>query len=490
MRYPPSVYINDELMVCEFTAQGNAVVLDDIAIPWGRDSLYAPTNPSEVRMTFLDPVGQWASDPALFGAKLRIDTSFGTLFRGNIDGITMTPDEIPATEPDADPVPVWRVDITASDVIAELASTVVPGYEINDGTSPAPQLLALYRSEYGPGFWWYNNPDNRLKEIENRMAQRNLLTQIETVDFATIAPPGVDWAKYFRDPIRRAGDDLYTMVQSVQLRANEPIHTNYDAQRDVLAAGGFPEAAGLILTYVNSVIDIAVDAAGGDVLVFDCNQILLGDRQGVNSTVEQTIGSLRIKQSDYATDVRTADNGSNYTIQQWGEAELDFVVPNGKAAQYAPSPMVIGNMSIKWAGDAGPTQSQTAADYAAKVAPIIGAINGKLIPPPFIFDLEAYDYGADIEEVLLKTWTTPIAWMVPGSQYETLTGFGTFFQHIGGELHFQQGWEITAQAAPAPALSDAGGLTISQIVTTDGPTFDQYADTVLISTLGQLSKGL
>ena len=44
MKYQPKLYIAGKEILCEFQPTGNAVVMDDVVIEWGRDSLYAPTN--------------------------------------------------------------------------------------------------------------------------------------------------------------------------------------------------------------------------------------------------------------------------------------------------------------------------------------------------------------------------------------------------------------------------------------------------------------
>lgn len=487
--HPPTIRINGSVLPCEFDATGNnVVVLDDLRIVWGRDTLYDPTNPSELYLELIDPTGGYSSDPALYGSPITVETDLGMLFRGRIDGITVAPEEIADPNP-AVPVDVWRVSISASDVIAELARTVAPGFE--DPTYSVPEWAALVRSKYGPGYWKLANSETRRAEIRTRMDLLGIPTKVHTTDFATISPPGVPYTKWFREGHRRGGEDLYTLIQSVQMRSDTVIHTNYHPGTDTLSAGRFARSAAVILTYRGSVIRAEIDPAAGYGFTVDCSLIEVSGDDGVFSPVEHNVGSLRITQSDYSPKTEIV-GGAQYGIAQWEPSDLEFKVGSGNArTQYDLGPVEIGNYNVPYSGDNGVyTQSQRAADLAAIVSPIVASVNGKLTPPEFTFDLEANTFDAALVAALLATWTPDVPFLFAGARYEALTGWGPLFQLLGGELRFQQGWRIATRFAPSPPDAAAGNLPINQLVTTDPPTFDQYAGSVRLATLGIVTRGI
>lgn len=472
-------------MLCEFTSTGNAVVLDDVRINWGRDSLYSPTNPSDITITLLDPTGIYASSPNLFGQELILSTSLGVLFKGRIDGITMTPVEI-GDDPETLVREMWQVEITATDVIAALGKLIIPG--------PGPlgtMIAADYIQQYGQNMFPNDNTQNRLQAIENAIKAAGVNLEIEARDFAQAAPAGKTWSLWYKEISIAMGDDAYTHIQRVQARGDEFFTANYLPYKDTLGINRWALPASLELKYANSIISVVASAASGAHII-DCGTVYLADEGAVTASVEHNIAALEI--SEYMSKVVTVTQAGGTTGQvvTWSESKQQSAVPTpgGGSARYQ-SPAMLA-LQTTAAGDPNSSVSEKASDFAARLAPLAAELNGKILPPEFVFDIEANNYDASTLADLMATWTRPNvqppAWAFPGSRYEQLSGFGPFFQIIGGELRFQQGWTHTARFAPSRGA--AGALAINQLVTTDPPLFSQYADTISLATLGIVTKGI
>ena len=484
MKYPPTIKIGGVVLPCDFDATAtNPVVLDGITINWGRDAVYDATSPSELRLDLIDPHGQYASDPGLFGEEITVETSLGMIFRGRIDGIEMRPDTIDDANPNV-PEDVWFVSISATDVIGTLAKVVAPGYETGSSVVAIKEEM---KARYGPGYWDGTDTEKRRSQIQTRIAERGIPTKLETTPMHTMLPPGYPstYANYFKETLRQSGPNLYEMVQSVQLRGNQPMHTNYLPGRDALTAGKWTLPAALNLRFDSNRIDVM---AAGDVFVVDCSQVAIDTNAVVHSSVTHNISSIRVSEGYYKQEIISGT--TNVYVNVWADAPLEFPVTafGLGTAQYEP-PIALAQSKVSLGGGVY-AYSQSGADYANALKPYIEAINGKLNPPEMAFDIESYDYGVAIETALLATWTTEMPWSFPGSRYEPLIGFGPVFQHIGGELTFRGGWTVSARFSPAMISPAAGDLTISQLVTTDAPLFSHYADRVQLVTLAAITKGI
>jgi hypothetical protein len=485
MKYPPSITIAGVALQCEFTSTGNAVVLDDVRINWGRESLYSPTNPSDITLTLLDPTGVYASSPNLFGQELILSTPLGVLFKGRVDGITMTPVEI-GDDPETQTREMWQVEITATDVIAALGRLIIPG--------PGPlgtYIAADYIQQYGQNMWPYDNTQNRLQAVENAIKALGVPLDIEARDFAQAAPAGKTWSVWYKETDISMGDDAYTHVQRVQARGDEFFTANYLPYKDTLSINRWALPASLELAYANSIISVVASAASGAHII-DCGTVYMADDGAVTASVEHNIAALEIAEYMRKIITITQAGGTTGQVVTWqATSQISGVAtPGGGSARYQ-SPAMLA-LSTTTAGDPSSSQSEKASDFAARLAPLAAELNGKILPPEFVFDIEEFDYDAETVTDLMATWTRPNvqppAWAFPGSRFEQLTGFGPFFQIIGGELRFQQGWTHTARFAPSRGA--AGTLAINQLVTTDPPLFSQYDLTISLATLGIVTKGI
>ena len=483
-KHKPTITISGATVQCDWDDPGAPVVLDGVRVRWGRDRLYDPTQPSEAILDFLDPDGAWGSNPALFGSDITITTDLGTMFRGKIDGITLTPDTAAEANPSIPP-DVWRVQLTASDVIADLARITPPGSVDPAGATGAE---AVAQSYYGPGRWTYTptNSEMRRAAITTAMRKLGINTKVNTKDFAIAVPPGHDWTFYYREPQLSAGDDLYTLIQAVQARGDEITHARYLPDDDLLTWGGFPTRGELILTYAASVINAVADAASG-ARTIPCGMIGIDGSESVDSAVTHNISSFRVNQYTQGTYIAgTGTPGEGYGAEIFRPTAVEVPVGGARGfAQLVSAAMIVNDSRYPTT----PTQYQneTAAAFAARVIPVIAELNGRLLPPDLVFDIEAYNYGTEPESVLMCTYSNAGAWTFPGARYEALTGWGPFFQLIGGELAYQQGWTHTATFAPSLSSTNPT-LNISQLVTTDPPLLNQYADTVSLSTLGVVTE--
>lgn len=485
MKYAPTITIAGIPLQCEFTPNNNAVVLDDVVINWGRDSLYAPTNPSDITITLLDPTGEYSSAAGLYGSELILSTSLGMLFKGRVDGITITPVEIGDDREHVGASAMWEVQITASDVIAAIAKLVISG--------PGPkatQIAADYIQVYGQGMYPENNTNLRRGNVEVAIRNRGgIAIDVETRDLGQAVPAGKDWQVWYREPDMAMGDDMYTWVQRVQARGDEFFTTNYLPSQNRLTINRWAAPASLELYYQDSIIDVR--AIGGTANIVDSCLIGLDDAGTVSASPDHNVTVLEI--GEYMRSARNVTRGDGTTgaVLVWENAPQSFPVGSGGGSARYVSPAQLALLTVT-PGDPNSSTSEKASDFAARLAPIAAAVNGKLVPPDLVFDIERDDFGADVDSQLMATWTTPDgqpkAWFFPGARYEELRGWGPFFQLIGGQLRFQQGWTHTARFAPSRGA--AGNLAINQLVTVDPPQFDQYAASISLGTLGIVTKGL
>jgi hypothetical protein len=456
-----------------------------LRVRWGRDRLYDPTQPSEAILEFLDPDGRWGSDPALFGAPLDITTDLGIMFRGRVDGIVMTPTQI--TEPNA-PIPsdVWAVQITASDVLADLARLTPPG-KVDSATPVNAEAASI--QYYGAGRWnEYDNTEQRRAAITAAMRKVGIGSLVTTKDLSLTVPPGRTWTQWYREPGLSAGADLLTLIQAVIARGDELTHVRYIVPEDRITWGGFPKTAALELSYTAATIGVTVDAASG-ARVVPCGLVAIDGAEQVDSSVTHNISSLRVHEYMETAWVDTSGGaGNTYGTWIYQQGSVDTPVAGARGYAQLDSAAMITNNRLHFPAAVATGQTETAADFAARLVPQIATLNGKLQPPILAFDIEANVYGTGNEAALLSTWTVPGAWTFPGSRYDGLTGWGPFFQLIGGELDYRQGWEVLGTFAPAASTGTT--LTITQLVTTDPPLLNQYADTISLGTLGLVTKGV
>lgn len=480
-RYVPTIKVLGRSIPCEFTWRGeNAVVMDGIEIEWGRDALYDQTNPSELRFDLIDPTGRLASDPALFGAPITVETAFGIMFRGRIDALSLEPYPINDVNPNV-PKDGWLVKVSATDVIAELAKLVVPE---RVGPDNGWTLGPYNDDHYGEGYWRSGDAEERRASVQARAAEHGIATKIYTKDFATMTPPGLSWDTYFWEGIERSGSDLFTLAQAVMLRGNRPLAVNYRPEPDVLEPVDWPPAALLILFYdtERTSIEIRADAGANETFTVDCSTVAVADPGAVESTVTHNIASIRVDELQGHDEPQT-EPPLIIMLSVYEDASVEYAIdaPGGGTAQYQPP--------VKPGRKGSSTSYQHGVAFAELLAPYVTAVNGRLVPPEFIFDIENERYGRRLEETLLSTWAVPIPWAFPGSKYDLLSGFGPVFQHIGGSLIYRQGWEVRARFAPSP-VADTTELAINQLVTSDIPTFDQYAPNVMLVSLGGVSRGV
>lgn len=495
-RYQPSLTVGGTAIPCDFDPNGtHPVVLDGLSVVWGREGLYEPTEPSQLTARLLDPDGRWGSNPALHGQPVLVSTELGVLFRGTVDTIELHPVEL-GEDPTTTVRAAWEVLITAVDVIAAMSKAVVPGPEgASDGNG-------VWRAYYGPGYWYEASSGTRRDQINAKLRALGIATVLDNRSYATSLPPdaGTTWDKYFIEPTIPAGPTLYELAQSIQARADQLTYPNYKAGSDRLETGLWPAAVELALQYDGQLITLGV--TGGNAYVVPCADVIIEDEAPVRVSVVANIAAFEVTQYTEAVYYQPipADPNTSGQITVWPEAAVTTAVtsPGGQQGQgRLTSPAMIGyaNSWITQPNTNFPL-SESAARYAARIVPLIAELNGRLTPPPLTYDLEATTYAADVEAALLATWAPmpddtlpPKAWVFPGARYENLQGWGPAFQVIGGELVYEQGWQVTQLYAPS-RVSGTGTLTISQLVTTPQPLFSQYASSISLATLGIVQKGI
>ena len=425
IKYAPVIFVLNVPLPCEFEPDGqNAVVLDGFEISWGRDALYDETSPSEFRFDMIDPTGKFASDPALYGSAVTVETSLGVLFRGQIDGVSIEPIEI--NDPNTNvPNDVWLVHLSATDMLASIAKL-----------SPAGQMSAwdalnlqyAYTLEYGPGYWGLGTPSVRMRHIEEVWRRYGITTEFQDSDWAGMAH-GEPWDTYFKEPALRAGPSLYDLAQQVIKKGDRPLFANYLPGPDILYAEQWPAPA--------IVVDGVMKAGQGHIV--DCSTVEVVEPGAVESTTTHNIGAIKVTELRWEDIDYDVGGTIHFIVRRYAAATVERRISNpsgGETAQYE-----VGT-------NHGTDSGQSAAEFMAQLDPYIVEMNGHMVPPDFVFDLQEHAYGATLETALMVTWAARVPWAFPGSKYDALTGFGPVFQHIGGSLAYSQGWRVTARYAP------------------------------------------
>jgi hypothetical protein len=478
-RYTPTVTVNGRGILPTWDGT-NLVALDGITLNWGRAGLFDQTGPSTTTVQIIDSDGAWGSDPARYGEKLTITLDSGrTIFRGWVDEVSLSRRTVvPAGSERA--IPVWIVTLKASDYVA-LLQKAAPAAPYNQYSDPSNRpTKAYYESKFGVGWWDYATRGNRRAMFVTAMELAGI-----DAGFVTITSPQ-DW--WMID--QPAGVSLYTLI--AQYYAHAGAHVNYDAATNSVAPGTIAPATGARLVLDGATVRVLATGTGRTI---DASTVIADKNADIVSSVAHNIAAIRIHTAWYPYLIPNEDfqvGGQTYTFPQPpAERDLEIqVAPNPASPLAAHNVFDVPFYSQTLNPDNSADTSASADVYVSTVwAGIIKAVNGKFTAPPATFDFERWDYGPDVEAILLDTKDHPVSLRFPGSIYDGLTGYGPAFQLIGGTLVYQQGWQLrSAVLAPAP-VTDAN-LTLADLSKNDTATLADCADTLRVGTLATITEGL
>jgi hypothetical protein len=466
-RYQPSVSIAGYQIDCDWN--GRPVVLADLEVDWGRDSLLDRADPAQAKVHVIDPVGDWASNPALYGAPLLITLPSGIQFRGKIDEVNLTPTDL-------DGEPVWEAEFLAVDVLAELAKRNPPGVPNQGGTFRYLELV-----QFGTGYWQQATSASRLTDLFPMCS--DIITSI------TPPTPGTP------TPIlgaRPRDDDANLLQLIVEAYQSQPLAWVTYVPGSGGIRPGFPTApVGLALVYSGDVIRIT--AASGSVLLIDGCGVERDDDGTVTFSLADNIGTVEMSRRQYQTNssykvVIPTDANPNVTTEITTTTFKDNVVSTAAVAGPANAPNNVYRIDSTYKDDTYAAPGPWVDTYVGVVATALSKLNGRVDAPPMTFDLEDADYGAAVEAALLALVDTTVPIYITATEYTVLRTWGPQFQMIGAHLVFDQGWRIT------PKLAATGGtvttpVTYANWVTNTVAEYRDFDPIIAYSDLANVSTG-
>jgi hypothetical protein len=462
------------------------VVVDGLSITWGRDDVYADVTPAQLSLSLIDPDGDFGDNPGLIGTPVTVIRTGGVggahiTFQGRITDATMTAFETFSPE-DGQTRTLFRVDLTASDPLADLARMKPPG----DVTT-----TFNYGTLYGPGSWNSVPPTNRITQIMNTGGAGLLIGAIE-------APanyvPGQSTATYTRFLALHAADDnpdLLTLLVGCY-RVDPLVHVNYLPESNTIIRGvpASPTAIALVL----SGTQIVMSYAGG--LTLDANTVEVPDGLSLASASAIAIDSITMS----AQFIQTVPDGQPISGTQYYKQVTGTIGFAGNTAHYNPAQYGVRTLdaAVDAAGQSntynGTETGMSAWRYlVAQLVTFANSFNGLYQLPTLRYDFKRFD-PAPPNDIAANTLLVPydqnIALIFPGSVFEGLLEVASQHQLIGGTISYIEGGWISDMTV-VPIIGGSGGtLTIGQLVTNPTPLMGDYANGITLGDLGTVTIGL
>lgn len=126
----PYVLIDGQRVPCSVGLAGQtALVLDDVAVDWGRDDYISHAKPATAQLTLYDRTGQWAArarDKRTIGTKIELWWELGEVtfrwFAGRITEANAKPGNVDKVSGNRG----WLIELTAADKTADLGNILIP----------------------------------------------------------------------------------------------------------------------------------------------------------------------------------------------------------------------------------------------------------------------------------------------------------------------------------------------------------------------------
>lgn len=456
-RYPPTVTIGGRVIPNSWDGSG-LVAVDALTFVWGRADLTDQPKATDMAAQLIDLDGSWASSPTLYGAAVTVTTALTTVFRGTIDGISLTPTTI-RNATTGRSQPAYRVTLSAVDVTAEFEKLFPPG----------PGAGAFENDQYGA----QHHP------LRSRSALATFVRSASSVLVAAVNLYTGDAQSTNYVYARRDADSNVSLAAFIRnLYGSHALSwINYDPGTNAVDHGQITPITPRNLTYTNGIVALTgtgIHTVPGDQIDARDGAILLGLQENISAVVHTYSGLVAGPQVAY--------NGTNSNTTEM--APRSYTSDSQYLASVQGSNVHEMNCGmLQWSNFTSPSQASINTAFR------FSQLNGQLRAPGMRFDLERNDYGSALETIFLSTKTTMESLYITGTLYAKLAGFLPHFQIIGGSLSYQGGWTFEPNMAPTrnPKL---GTLTVAQLVTTDTPTMSQFDPDLCLADLGNLDTGV
>jgi hypothetical protein len=415
-RHVPTVTVNG-MLISKTWGAVTVVSVDRLVFTWGRSNITDPTQPAELQAYFVDTLGTWASNPALFGSTVTVSTALGSTFRGVVDGLSISPVSLinPTT---GRPQDVFLVSLTAVDPLAALNKTTPAG--------PGDTVQPLANVAYGPQHFPLNSTVGVASWLQSVLGPF-----VDNFDWPPFPEPQLVIKRLLMSD-KRTLSDFIAQVYSIRSLA----WLNYDSQDHRMKPGELAAWLHRRLSIVNGFVAHRADF--GYALAAETLEYAGSDRSltlGLQTSFSDVVHEYSIS---YGTTEQV--NGQALGTRGYQPEATPFAVPD--APRRGLSTYSVNN-DVAYADGNYPPSFIT--EFTAG---LLSRLNYQLSPPPLRFDLEKTDYGSALETVLLGTHTVAFPIYIMGSELGALENFHPRFQIIGGTLTYSGGWDLVPYLAP------------------------------------------
>lgn len=491
-QYPITVTIGGTAIAQSWDGSNEIVGLDEVTIPWGRETIYDAVQSASATVRVLDPAGFWATQDDLNGVPVIISRSTPSriMFRGQISEISsqLTVVRNPATSTNKW---VWIVTLTVVDTLARLAQSR-PVYT---------PTISSGGTNYAGGYWSATvvKPGTY---VVGGVPQPGTLSRIEQLTsmgilsyVASVANPdpaafyGSSSIAYINWVFLEDSPSFLSMLED--LYALLPLgHVNYDPDTDGIIIGLPATSSGLSLTYTAGVLVLAPVAG----LAIDASQVITpSEGATIQSRIQASVDIVRAHYSHY---------GSSGSPVSSIVENID--TPTARAATSSTARVLDAAGAVLLGEDSNPSTGPFYTPYALDFATRLGAgtktlvdqINGQFASPDLSFDFRRFAPGDSIADVLLAAYDQPIPLWFRNSILNYLPNYGPQFQLIGGTITWHgaadgvdlpAGWSVDMTLAPAP--STAANVDISHLVTNATATLSSFDPNITLADLGDVTVG-
>ena len=277
----PSVYVGGQEQSPGWSLTKRAV-LAGVKITWGRESHLDKADPATAYVELIDTDGHLQGYESLVGQTLTIYRSRSDehdwalrLFNGRVDKFDVEARWIDDPELHYERR-VWVLKITASDRLADLARSVLPG----------PGDHETWTEIFGAGYWPEVSPLQRIWDIWDSGADKVL----DALDWRDPKLDAEDWPGYVRVVKHDEGRSLLDMIEAVY-NAHSLGFPNYEPHTNSILLAQPAKSNGLALEYANDTISLDVP----DGFTIPASKVVAVDGYTASTGVDEAIDVVQVR---------------------------------------------------------------------------------------------------------------------------------------------------------------------------------------------------
>ncbi|MBF4613276.1 hypothetical protein [Curtobacterium sp. VKM Ac-1376] len=452
------------------------VALNDLSIVWGREDAYDAAEPGTLSASVIDPTGDWITGETLGGQKIavvRTSAILGDLivFRGRISKASATRRRVfnPVTKTRD---PVWVVNISAGDRLAEAASTILTG-EMGE------------KSVEGPGGWGEQNPVTRMTNLFDRGAGRVFSA------YDTVPSEANSQGTILRRMHGQSASDQRTLLELIeQVYRLVPLGVvNYDPDANAVRIGSYAKASSINLVYTGGVVRF--DLPSGRAVSAD--RVAVPDGLAVESTSAEAIDIVQVSYTWYGADPNLSAGQQKRVIYTGGirqeKTARGATSDSNRILKYDTEAMFLD--PDEYAADSVvPYINRTPGWLAEQIVGIVDTINGQLRLPTVRLDDRRFPLDAATSDVLYRPFQLKTALYFTGSVFNTLPNAGPQYQPIGGTLRYDRGWTHDLVMTPAQPRTITDPDIAAVFGTTSAAQLGQFDPDIRLGDLANVTTGL